>query len=181
MMDTANDVNTLVQAETNDVFGVYYLRTSYGPNWKVTDGSKFHKPNMWRRSVTPRTTFGFTLRQDKRCNKWFNHTYQEFLTNFYGPMAALAHNLDKVDFKMEYFSAAAAHADKQYVILPRCYLLPEWSQYPGLNQIQAAYPSSKCIQSFILSGDITVSTTFALRHCSESYGAHLRDYRDKTL
>ena len=47
------------------------------------------------------------------------------LTNFDGPMTALAHNLDKVDFKMEYFSAAAAHADNQYVILPRCYLSPE--------------------------------------------------------
>ena len=167
MMDTANDVNTLVQAETNDVFGVYYLRSSNGPNWKVTDGSKFHKPNMWRRSVTPRTTFGFKLKQDKRCNNWFNHTYKEFLTNFDGPMAALAHNLDDVDFKMEYFSAAA-HADKQYVILPRCYLLPEWSQYPGLNQIQAAYPSSKCIQSFMLSGDITVTTTFALKGTAQN-------------
>ena len=46
MMDTANDVNTLVQAETKHVFGIYYLRTSNGPNWKATDGSKFHKPDM---------------------------------------------------------------------------------------------------------------------------------------
>lgn len=167
-IDTTDDASTLMQCESKDYFDVFYLRSNNAPDWEVTTGANYFPKDMWRRKVTPKTVFGFTMRADKRCNKWFTHNYSQFLSAFNRSIPGLAHSLDGLDFKLEYKVPTAVHADQLYNVIPRCFLYPDTNHYPSLSEIQVMFPNNKCSQSFLLTGDITITSTFALMGTSST-------------
>lgn len=124
---------------------------------------------MWPRKITPSTKLGFTLKADKRCNKWFNCTYEEWLTKMNGHVNELATKLDDLDFKMELIDLGQTAAHTQQVItVPKMFIRPNLSTYPQLETIERMYPGAKANQRFILTWDTKIESTYALKGTAKS-------------
>lgn len=94
--DVAGGTNNVIAYRTLTNFDMCFLRTSEGTIANIPT-----KDCMYTKKVTPKTTFGYTLRANKATNRWFTDDWEDTMANIGDDLKDLGSSLSRLHFHQE--------------------------------------------------------------------------------